>query len=61
MEELEGRVPRAPRAAQARERSPCCTDPAPVGRLWDSCGIANMEPVFKKEEKEVQLAGPQSS
>lgn len=54
MAELEGRLPRAPGAAQSQKGSPCYTNPAdPVRRLGDCWGIANTEPVFKKEGEEV--------
>lgn len=61
MVDLEGKLLRAPGAAQAEECSPCCTDPASYERVGDRWGIANMELVFKKEKEEVQLAGPESS
>lgn len=61
MVELEGRLQRAPGAAQAEKCSPCCMDPASFGRVGDRCGIVNTELVFKKEKEGVRLAGPESS
>lgn len=61
MVEPEGRFLGAPGSAQAQECSPCCMDTAPAGGLGDRQGMADTEPVFKKEGEEVQLAGPESS